>query len=355
MSLGKAVFALTVVVIGYFILTSQTNVDVKHLEKAHQKTNVSHHSNDSGNGIPTQTPLPIVGALPNQSSASDRDHTPNAIDRIKSITEKNDFQRSLVAEHEKQKRYLPQNRILESEGQDPITQRYAVDERTTVNEDKTAGLTVWAEEKYYLQGETVRFYAKLYDAENQPLQDQLTAQFRLGNHLMVDIPMTSSENESGYIYQGSLSLGELNITEPGIYKIMIQSPAQKIEDGITFTLSKPDIELTNEFKDSINSDKELEIAVQVSTSSKNRYYIQGSLYGIDGAAIATSQASLDLDVGTHWVTLTYSGNLFKDANQAGPYQLKKMSLAKVTMPMQRTPLIETDFQTDSYSLAEFSQ
>jgi hypothetical protein len=47
--------------------------------------------------------------------------------------------------------------------------------------------------------------------------------------------------------------------------------------------------------------------------------------------------------------------MIQDAKETGPYVLKQISVAKVTMPMQRAPLVQPDFHTDSYALSELAQ
>jgi hypothetical protein len=81
--------------------------------------------------------------------------------------------------------------------------------------------------------------------------------------------------------------------------------------------------------------------------------MQGSLYSETQVAIGVAQLSTQLTPGLHWLTLSFSGLMIKDAQENGPYVLKHVSLAKVTIPMMRTPLIEPAFSTNSYRLDEF--
>ena len=46
--------------------------------------------------------------------------------------------------------------------------------------------------------------------------------------------------------------------------------------------------------------------------------------------------------------------MIQDAQENGPYVLQQVSLAKVTMPMQRAPLLENQYTTSSYRLEEFA-
>ena len=75
------------------------------------------------------------------------------------------LQKNIVNEHDNFKRYPPENSPIKNSAQDPITQRYATDERTTLNENKSMGLTVWSDEKYYLENDTVIVNAYVENAE----------------------------------------------------------------------------------------------------------------------------------------------------------------------------------------------
>jgi hypothetical protein len=128
-----------------------------------------------------------------------------------------------------------------------------------------------------------------------------------------------------------------------------------ITDAITFTLSQPDIELTGNYKEFINSNGDLIIEAQVKINANAHFYIQASLYSSGSIPIGVTQLSQPLTKGKHWLPLSFSGLMIQDSEESGPYVLKQVSVAKVTMPMQRGPLLEPNFITESYGLSEFSQ
>ena len=277
------------------------------------------------------------------------------IERIRQISDKNGLQQALVNEHDKFKRYPPQNHPIEEAKKDPISQRYAVDERSTQNEDKTFGITIWSDEKFYLENGTVTVFAFLQDANGQKMDGAFSAQLLNTQHQKImDINLQDEDNDQ--IYQASIeltSVKEIN-GQTGIYKILVENSQHQIKDALTFTLSKPDISLTGNYHDNITGDGNLLIEAEVEVTSQNRFYVQASLYSVTNVPIGITEFAGNLAPGKHWVPLTYAGLMIQDAQETGPYVLEQVSVAKVTMPMQRAPLFKPDYQTESYGLDEFS-
>lgn len=279
--------------------------------------------------------------------------TVSPIDRIRAIQERTQLQESILKDHETFNRYPEGNAAIVDAEHDPVLQRYDVDERTTMSSDKSKGLTIWSDKKFYLKTETVKIFAYIQDSEGNKLSSQFAAQLidtQQRSLAKVEFKTTGNNTYEANINLADFSSSQLN---PGIYKVHINSKEHEITDAITFTLSQPDIELTGEFKEHINSEGKLVFEVQVQVGSSNQYYIQGSLYSATQVSIGVSQDSLKLDAGRHWVALSYSGLMIKDSGESGPYVLKNLSLAKVTIPMMRTPLLQPGFTTDSYGLDEF--
>jgi RNase H-fold protein (predicted Holliday junction resolvase) len=282
--------------------------------------------------------------------------TESPIERLKNLSNKTDLQQNLVDEHDNFKRYPVENRAFNNKDQDPITQRYSVDERTTLNEDKSIGLTLWSDKKYYLENDTVTVNAYLQDAEGLRQATTFNSSFYYDQNQSLGEIEFSDENNDG-VYQATIQLTQANTLSkgPGIYKIWIQDVKNDITDAITFTLSQPDIELTGNYKEFINSNGNLIIEAQVKINASSQFYIQASLYSSGSIPIGVTQLSQPLTKGNHWVPLSFSGLMIQDSEESGPYVLKQVSVAKVTMPMQRGPLVEPNFITESYGLSEFSQ
>ena len=276
------------------------------------------------------------------------------IERFRNQAVKTELKTRLVEEHDQFTRYPSENRAFENEQQDPVKQRYDVDERTTMSDDHSMGLTIWSDEKFYLLNDTVNVFAHIQDAEGKKLATAFNSTLIYDEKNILGEIQLNDENGDG-TYHGAITLTQQTTFSkgPGIYKIRIQDIKNQLTDSLTFTLSQPDIYLTGEYKEKIDSNGNLLIDAEVNVSANSNFYIQASLYSSTNVAIGVTQFSQQLTTGSHWVPLSFSGLMIQDANEAGPYVLKNVSVAKVTMPMQRGPLVEPDFQTDSYALDEF--
>ena len=276
------------------------------------------------------------------------------IARIKENNDRTPLHDSIISDHDNFKRYPEGNSAITNIDHDPVLQRYAVDERTTMSEDKQAGLTIWSEKKFNLKNDTVLVSAYIQDAEGKKLSANFDATLldtRQQN--LAKLNFIKSDNNT---YESRINLADFKSTQlkAGIYKVLINNKQYKLTDALTFTLTQPDIELTGEFKEHIDSQGQLVIESQVLVGSSNQYYMQGSLYSETQVPIGVAQSSTQLTPGLHWLTLSFSGLMIKDAQENGPYVLKHVSLVKGTIPMMRTPLIEPEFTTDSYALNEFN-
>ena len=282
------------------------------------------------------------------------DESISPIERIRQMSNKTELQVALLDDHDNFTRYPPENRRITSAAQDPISQRYAIDERTTLNEDQSVGLTVWSDKKFYLEDDSVIVHAFIQDAEGKKLTTEFQTEIISDQGKHGTLELIDDNNDQVYTAELKLNNSSRNINKPGIYKVLIQNKEHEILDGITFTLSKPDITLTNNFREKITATGDLLIEAEVEVSQNNRFYIQASLYSSTHVPVGVTQSTQELTSGTHWVPLQFAGLMIQDAQENGPYVLQQVSLAKVTMPMQRAPLVNPNFQTDAYRLDEFS-
>jgi hypothetical protein len=276
------------------------------------------------------------------------------IDRIRAIQNKSELHQSLIEDNEKFTRYPEYNQVFSGSENDPIVQRYKIDERTTQNKEDASSLTIWSDKKYYLQGDQATIFASLRDAQGRAIPTQFIGQLIYNEKISLQSIEFTDKNQDG-IYQHSISL---NITAEqklaaGLYKVLIVNKTNKVSDAITFILSKPEIELTGNFKDSLSAKGELLIQAEVAVSGKNRFYFQASLYSVNNLSIGSTQVAIELMPGKHWVALPFDGRMIRDVGESGPFMLKNLSLAKVSLPMQRAPMLQPEYFTKDYALDQF--
>mgnify|MGYP000505593008 CR=1 FL=1 len=329
---------------GYTLVTSNQLDTPAHTLSSENKI-------QSSSQLVSATPKKIKAQLKNKFSKNKQ----TSLERLRRQISKTDLQQSVLIEHDKFQRYPPQNHPINSAQQDPVTQRYEVDERTTMNDEKSMGITIWSDEKYYLANDSVKVFAYLQDAHGQKVTGQFSARLvsTQGDTLA---KFTLNDIDNSHVYQSIFELNSDNSQSftPGIYKVIIEEGNSKIRDSVTFTLSRPDIQLTGEYRDKIDTNGNLQIEAQVEVAISNKFYVQASLYSSTRVPVGVTQFSQQMKAGKHWITLNFSGLMIQDAKESGPYVLQQVSLAKVTMPMQRAPLVKPDYQTDSYGLDEFS-
>lgn len=276
------------------------------------------------------------------------------IDRIKAIQNKTELHQALIDDNEKFIRYPEYNKLITDAHKDPTAQRYEIDERTTQNNEDKTSLTIWTDKKYYLPGDQATIFASLRDIEGKTVSTQFMGQLIYNEKSNLQtINFTDTNQDGVYEYQLPLDSSNEQKFEAGLYKVLIINNTNKATDAVTFVLSKPDIELTGNFRDQVSSTGELLIQTEVTVSAKNRFYLQASLYSANKIPIGATQQAIELSPGKHWITLPFDGAMIRDVGEPGPFLLKNLSLAKVTFPMQRAPLIQPEYFTKDYPLNQF--
>lgn len=276
------------------------------------------------------------------------------IDRIRAIQEKTALHESLLKDHDQFTRYPSNNRRFDSLENDPTQKRYLVDERTTLNEDKTLALTAWTSEKFYLMDDTVHIYVTLQDDQQNPINTKFAGHLIYNERDNLESYDFSDTNQDG-IYELMIPVtNEKKPLQAGIYKLLIVNAHNDMMESVAFVISEPQAKLTGNYRDRINAEGHLLIEVELEVLEANRYYLEGSLYSSTNDAIGQSSFAENLEKGTHWLPLTFFGLLIQDAGEPGPYVLKHLSLTRVVMPMQRVPLTTPDYHTDNYTLDQFS-
>ena len=296
----------------------------------------------------------IIAKNKEQADANQHNEYLSPIERIQAIENKNELHESLLKDHEQFSRYAEYNKAFEDTSKDPVVKRYEVEERTTQSQEDETSLTIWSDKKYYLPGEQATVFASLRNSEGQAVPTTFVGQLIYNEKTNLQTFQFTDQNQDG-IYENTLSLtGSVEQSlGAGLYKVLVVNNKNKVSDALTFILSEPEIKLTGNFKDSVTANGELLIQAEVSVSEKNRFYLQASLYSANKIPIGATQQALELTKGKHWVNLLFDGRMIKDSGESGSYLLKNISLAKVTVPMQRAPLDSAEYFTKDYSLEQF--
>jgi len=295
--------------------------------------------------------------IPESSTMSPENSTessPSYVDHLKASDDKNSFHEALLKDHDEQNRYQSFNQKIPTIEQDPTERRYELDVRTVESENGEAALTLWTDKKYYLHGDQVVIYVSLEDARGVPIRTEFAGQL-LYNETENMQQFTFTDSNQDGIYEYQLTLGQSNgpSMSAGVYKVLVANQASDIVDAVTFILSQPDLALTGDFKDLIDTEKNLIIETQIEVAAEHRYYFQASLYSSTNDPIGVTQYSGELSPGLHWIPLEFDGLMIRDADEPGPYLLKSISMAKVTLPMQRAPLIFPEYYTKGYNVDQF--
>ncbi|AWF79881.1 hypothetical protein BTJ40_03075 [Microbulbifer sp. A4B17] len=314
---------------------------------------------------------PTVVAKAKAEERSIRSHNPDTIEpaepeqeeegqsvrlwkEIQSLPNKTELHESLLSDMARFHRYPPENRAIKTPEQDPITQTFAVDERTTHSEEGDS-LTLWTDEKFYLRGDIIRVFAYQADSDGDRVSAELTALLVYEDQEVVGT-LAFSDSDGDLIYEVLMEAGSFNgqALEAGIFKVIVDTDIDGLRDAAAFTLSEDTGSYTGSLRDSVTADGNLLIEAEVEISRDGRYYFQGSLYNDDQSPIGTTQNAFELTVGRHWVPLEFYGLLIRDAGQDGPYLVKQLSIARVTVPMARDSAFEPGYYTERYSLDQFT-
>ncbi len=278
-------------------------------------------------------------------------HKPlSPIDRIRAIQQKTALHEAILRDHESFTRYPEYNQQIASQDRDPTTERYKIDERTTLDEETHTALTIWTDKKYYLHGDEVSIFASLEDENQTPVPSQFVGQLIYDERVNLQQFDFKDEDQNG-VYQHRFVIDDEK--SAGLYKVLIVNKSNKLADAITFTLSKPNLELTGNYRDKLNALGNLLIEAEIKVNNSERFYFQASLYSANNLPIGSTQHSIELDAGTHWIPLEFDGLLIQDAQEEGPYLLKHLSMAKVALPIQVAPLKQPEYYTKVYSLSQF--
>jgi hypothetical protein len=290
-----------------------------------------------------------------QTTLSEPNVSLSKIDRIRALQDQTDMHRAMLKDHDEFKRYPSNNQRIKKVDSDPLIKNYAIDERTTISDDKTNSLTIWSDKKYYIRGDIVTVSAYVSDEKGMRILSNISAQLIFDETKNIQV-MDFQDLDHDAVYELSFKADEINEQAllAGIYKVLVVSDASDLLDAVVFVLADPEATFTGNYRDALTPEGDLLVEAEVVVTSADRFYFQASLYTELGDPIGGNQMTLNLNKGKAWVPFKFYGLMMRDANTDGPYLLKNIALARVTMPMQRAPLIHPGYFTEHYAMSKFS-
>ncbi|WP_444908679.1 DUF4785 family immunoglobulin-like domain-containing protein [Microbulbifer sp. TRSA005] len=267
---------------------------------------------------------------------------------------KTELHQSLLSDLAKFHRYPPENRAIKSASQDPISQTHAPDQRTTYS-DNGDTLTLWTDQKFYLYGDTVRVFAFQTDSDGVKVPADLTALMVLDDQHVLG-SLTFEDGNGDLVYEAEIEAGAYQgqSLPTGIYKIIVDTDIDGLRDAAAFTLSEDTGSYTGNLRDSLTNEGNLLVEAEVEILQQGRFYFRGSLYNDEQTPIGSTQYAVELSPGRHWIPFEFYGLMIRDADQDGPYLVKQLSIARVTVP-RADRLFEPGYYTERYSLEQFNE
>ena len=268
-----------------------------------------------------------------------------------------DPQPGSVAEHaakeyRKQARYPGNSKVLEAGIEDPVRAKLRVDPVTSrQRQDEVTSLTVRTAQLSYEPGETVEVFVTAEGSEVVSISGELTdgARTGVGSMSFFDDGVGSDKRARDGIFTGSFDLAEsvrpdlAEVHTVRVYASFANGEQHEVAGG--FILSNPWSRLTGRYRDRVENGNVV-ISAEVGVTRPGRFHLMGTLYTLGGEPIGTAQAAEHLDVGKHWIDLSFYGLMFHDRKAAGPYRLGSLALRTTGgMPNAINGLVEDAYVT----------
>jgi hypothetical protein len=213
-------------------------------------------------------------------------------------------------------------------------------------------------------------HAYLVDRYEQKMRpDSLTASLvsgEMGGRIIAKQPMQDGgpEDVAGdLVYTVVFKLPEelqAEATKPRIYTVILtaETPMGTIRATNGFLVGSMGIRDTGRYADRLSSDDKgthLTVDAEFDVKKRGRYHVQASLYDRNGEGIGWAQASAQLEPGLHQIPLTFYGLMLFEKGTDGPYELRHLVYANVTvMPGTRSEDRRPEFTTKAYKASQFT-
>jgi hypothetical protein len=144
----------------------------------------------------------------------------------------------------------------------------------------------------------------------------------------------------------------------GQYQAVVQAESLKgdtLTATTTFVYSVQIAHLTGQYRDSI-VDGNLQIEAEVEVEEPGKFRVEGTLVTtVDAKMLGYGYAEADLEPGTHWMPMIYSGLIFHDMKAPGPYSLFSVMLSTLGGDVsQESDVVPNAHTTKAYKVEEFT-
>lgn len=253
-------------------------------------------------------------------------------------------------------RYPEHSRVIAKGEVDPLREKRTSNAVTSGREQDGAVLSVIGQKISYEFPAQPVFYATIEGSKVAALQGdvQTEAGAKAGQIRFFDDGVAPDAKAGDGLYTGRVELfarQRPSLADSYLVEVNATLTSGETKTVVTgFLYSNPHARLTGRYRDAVKNGS-LVVEAQVEVSKAGRFHLAGTLATLEGSAIGTAQAGLNLEPGKHWIALEFYGLMFHDRQAEGSFRLASLALSTTTsMPNAWNNLAENVYTTKPVSL-----
>jgi hypothetical protein len=260
-------------------------------------------------------------------------------------------------EYRKAARYPAHSKVLAVGAEDPIRAKMSPQEITSRGQDgEVTSLSLRSAKLGYEAGAPIEFFVRPAGDEVLVVTGEVVSDAGepVGTLQFFDDGVGADVGAGDGVFSARMLIDKRFRPELATnHRVMVQATfaggeTRHVTGG--YLLSNPWARLTGRYRDRIE-DGNVVVSAQVQVTEKGRFHLAGTLHSVDGEAIGTAQAAQELEVGRHWIDLSFYGLMFHDRQARGPYGLGSLVLRTTgQMPNAISDLVENAHRTRSVPL-----
>lgn len=266
-------------------------------------------------------------------------------------------------EYRERARYPESSRALKVGEADPVREKRTPTKQSRRGpEGQGPELSVWASAVSVEVGKPIDLFAEILSPGNPVLPLEVTAEIAgPAGEIVTQIAYRDDgrgvdQRANDGIWSARLRL-PAGVEPEGAAPYMVRATARLLDGDLRqaaggFLYSNPSARLTGRYRDALRNGN-LVISAEVEVREAGRFHLSGTLYSLQGEAIGTAQAGVELEPGKHWIRLPFYGLMFHDRQVAGPYRLGTLALATAgRMPNALNDMVENAHVTRAYRVQQ---